>query len=443
MTSTATLAAAAPEPRPWRRAVCWLAFLGPFFFVTYGAANVITSRRDDVGAIVFAWERHIPFLDWTIVPYWSIDAFYALSVFVCATKAELDTHGRRLLTAQIVATTCFILFPLRFTFVQPETQGLAGSLFAALTSFDQPFNQAPSLHIALLVILWQLYARHLPRLAQWPLHLWFVLVGASVLTTYQHHFFDIPTGVLLGLFCLWLWPERGRSPLVTAEVAGSRRRWILAARYLAGSAAVATLALMIGGAGLWLLWPAVSLALVAANYAVLGPQGFQKGADGHMSLAARCLLAPYLIGAFVNSRLWTRREPKPVAVADGVWLGRIPSSRDSAGFASVIDLTAELPRAAGAGAWLCVPTLDLVAPPPAQLRQAAAAIDRAGAGGPVLVCCALGYSRSAAAVATWLVASRRAEDVNAAIEIVRRARPRIVIGVPLRGAIAAATERSA
>ena len=57
----------------------------------------------------------------------------------------------RLLTAQIVAVACFILFPLRFTFVRPEATGLAGLLFAALASFDKPFNQAPSLHIALLV----------------------------------------------------------------------------------------------------------------------------------------------------------------------------------------------------------------------------------------------------------------------------------------------------
>ena len=36
---------------------------------------------------------------------------------MCATRAELDTHGRRLLTAQIVAVACFILFPLRACFI--------------------------------------------------------------------------------------------------------------------------------------------------------------------------------------------------------------------------------------------------------------------------------------------------------------------------------------
>ena len=154
------------------------------------------------------WENDIPFIGWTIIPYWSINAFYGLSVFVCRTNDELDTIGRRLLTAQVIAVTCFILFPLRFTFAPPETAGVSGFLFATLASFDLPFNQAPSLHIALLVMLWVHYTRIVPRWSLWLLHPWYVLVGGSVLTTYQHHFIDIPTGALLGFMCLWIWPDR-------------------------------------------------------------------------------------------------------------------------------------------------------------------------------------------------------------------------------------------
>ena len=340
-----------------------------------------------------------------------------------------------------MAIACFILFPLRFTFQQPETDGLSGALFAALNSFDKPFNQAPSLHIALLVILWRLYAKHLPRLAQWPLHLWFALVGVSVLTTYQHHFFDIPTGALLGVFCLWLWPERGQSPLATAAFATDRRRLILGARYLIGGGLLAALAVWTGRTGLWLLWPAVSLVLVAANYAVFGAEGFQKDSGGRMSLAARLLLAPYLAGAFVNSRSWTRREPVPVAIGDGVWLGRIPRTRGTTGFGTIVDTCAELPGAATAGIWTCIPMLDLVPPQPAQLRDAAASIERGRSAGPVLVCCAVGYSRSAATVATWLLTSNPARTMSEAIETVRGARPRIVIDSALRAAIATAAAR--
>jgi len=426
------------ETRPWLRAFCWLFFLAPFFYLTYGAANALAAQRADVLSIVFSWEHRIPFLGWTIVPYWSINAFYGLSPFICETRSELEVHIRRLLTAQIAAVTCFVLFPLQFTFARPPSDGLAGTLFAALASFDKPFNQAPSLHIALLVILWPLYWKRVPVALRWPLHAWFALVGASVLTTYQHHFVDIPTGALLGVFCLWSWPDRGTSPWRVAALTSERRRLILAARYLSGAAVVAALAGWIGGAGWWLLWVTVSLTLVAANYAVFGPDGFQKTVDGHMSLAARLLLAPYLAAGLINSRWWTRRESEPIAVADGVWLGRIPRARDAAHFNAVIDCCAELPGALTPGVWRCIPMLDLVAPRPAHLRNAADCVERARPAGRVLVCCALGYSRSAATVATWLLMNDSAISADEAIEKVRRARPRIVIDSTMSAAISAA-----
>src|SRR5206468_9756177 len=95
------------EARPWGRAVAWLVFLAPFFFLTYAAANAVAVSRSHVPSIVFAWERHIPFLGWMIVPYWSIDVFYAASLFICSTRVELARLGRRLVTAQIAAVVCF------------------------------------------------------------------------------------------------------------------------------------------------------------------------------------------------------------------------------------------------------------------------------------------------------------------------------------------------
>jgi hypothetical protein len=264
-----------------------------------------------------------------------------------------------------------------------------------------------------------------------------------VLTTYQHHFIDVPTGALLGFICLWLWPDARQSPLAGARPTNELRRRILALRYGAAAVGLAISALMIGGWALVLLWPALALALVAASYFALGHDGFQKGRDGRMSLAARALFGPYLIGAFVNSRLWTRRDPAPAEVADGVWIGRIPSKRDAgrSGFASVVDLCAELPRTDCGRRYHALPVLDLTAPGPDTLATAAETIERARTFGPVLVCCALGYSRSAAAIATWGLRTGRYASLDAAIASIGFARPRVILDDAARAAILAAAKR--
>ena len=417
------------ERRPRGRAVLWLLGLGVFFYASYGLANWLASLRAEVPVVVFDWERQVPFLGWPIIPYWSVNLFYAASLFVPATRAELDRHAARLVTAQIVAVACFIALPLRFSFERPETTGLPGFLFAVLGGFDRPFNQAPSLHIALLVILWDLYVRHvLGRGGRVVLHAWFALIGLSVLTTYQHHAVDVPTGALLGLLCLWLWPERGMSPLAARPVR-ERRRLLLAAAYATASLALSGLAAWGGGWWLWLFWPAISCALVALNYAFVGAGGFGKAADGTVTLAPCLLLAPYALAARLNARLWTRRAPEPSHVADGVWLGRLPTARDLAAgpFRTVVDLCAEIPLPRWTGRRVALPSLDLVPPAAATLDTAAEAIEAARRHGPVLVCCALGYSRSATAVSAWLIQTGRAADAKAAAAVIRAARRHVVL----------------
>jgi hypothetical protein len=423
----------AGEPWPWRRAAAWLAILASFFFLTYGLANWFAAQRADVPSVAFAWEASVPFWEWTILPYWTIDLLYGLSLFACTTRRELETHARRLLTAQVIAIACFVVVPLRFSFQRPASDGLWGEMFAALAGFDRPFNQLPSLHIALAVILWALYARKLSAGARTLMEAWFALICVSALTTYQHHFADIPTGLLLGALCLWAWPFEGdgggRSIATQWHWARDPQRQRLAALYATGAMLLALVALQIGGWALWLLWGSVSCLLVALAYAAIGADAFQKGANGRLSVAARWLFAPYLIGAWLNSRAWTWRHKEPVAVADGVSLGRVPTKRELAAsaFTGVVDMTAEFDTRAGACAIAVVPMLDLVRPDADVLAQAARAIERLRAKGPVLVCCALGYSRSACAVAAWLLASGRARDVDTAMAAVRVAHTVVVL----------------
>nr|WP_294262822.1 hypothetical protein [Propionivibrio sp.] len=153
---------------------------------------------------------------------------------LCRSRNEVDCHARRLCSAQVIAITCFMAFPLRFSFEKPPLDdSIYSAFYTALAGFDKPFNQAPSLHIALLLILWVRYRAVSHGVLRHLADFWSFLILLSVLTTYQHHFIDVPTGALLGLFCLWLWPDQGSTPFSCWRFSTSPERLRLGTRYLA------------------------------------------------------------------------------------------------------------------------------------------------------------------------------------------------------------------
>lgn len=374
--------------------------------------------QENVPAVVFGWETYIPFWQWTILPYWSINFVYAASLFFCRTRDELDGHAKRLLTAQIIAVSFFVMAPLHFSFEKPVTSGLPAVLFDALHAFDKSFNQAPSLHIALTLILMDLGLKVLPLKARGALLVWSFLVILSVLTTYQHHFIDIPTGMLLGIFCIWLWPLDRNRNLEWRTV--SRKHYKLSAYYLLGTVIFMTIAFALQGWFLWLLWPAASLLCVALSYAGIGHHVFDKSSHGYLNWPSRLLLYPYLTAALINSRLWTFKAPDSVHVCDNVWIGRFPSRKELVRFQTILDMTCEFNAYTFNGEWICVPMLDLVAPDVEDLRHAVILLEQAQQKGPVLVVCALGYGRSVLVVIAWLIKTRRCENVQAALTFIRQ-----------------------
>ena len=317
-----------------------LALVGMLFYASYGLSNHYAASLAYVPEVAFAWERNIPFWEWTILPYWSLNLMYAAAFFLCQNAREQNRYVARLVSAQIVATTCFMLFPLHFGWPKPPTDGLWGVMFDSLVAFDLPYNQSPSLHIALSIIVGAFYWTRFPKI-RLPIFLWQSLIALSVLTTYQHHFIDVPTGALLGWLVLWAIPQHGVSPfrrpfdtqgrLKTSEASfreaktppETRSREIkIAMLYLAG-AALSALPSLFGGAWLWMLWVSVSLSVVAFAYLTGNAAVFQKQADGRLSAAATILLLPYLVGVRLNMAYWLRGKAKTAWVRDGMWIGSI------------------------------------------------------------------------------------------------------------------------
>lgn len=184
-------------------AVQRLALTSTVFVLAYGLCNQLTHLRSDIGAGMFDWERSIPFVPWTIVPYLSILPFFVLSFFVGG-GATAERHARRLLVNLALSVACYALVPLRFQFERPVVEGAFGALFQLLAACDLPYNRAPSLHISVLLLLWLQLAPRVAAAWRAPLAGWFLLIGASVLTTWQHHLVDIGAGLAVGALSAWL-----------------------------------------------------------------------------------------------------------------------------------------------------------------------------------------------------------------------------------------------
>ncbi|TCM64523.1 dual specificity protein phosphatase-like protein [Acinetobacter calcoaceticus] len=442
-----------PQGGTWKWGLGCLLLLAPFFFLTYGFANQYAASLSQVPSIVFAWEHAIPLWPWSIVPYWSIDLFYGLSLLLCWNKFELKQHLLRLFSAQVIAVSCFLLFPLKFSFVRPELDGFFGLWFDILMGFDQPYNQAPSLHIVLLVILWDFYRRHSSGAWKWLVDFWSFLIGLSVLTTWQHHFIDIPAGLIVGALCLWLFPVQSKSPFIADHLhLRSAKHYKLASYYLIATILLTATALTLKSSALWLLYPAISLSLVALAYALQRPHFFQKQRNGKMTAASLMLMAPYFAFAWLNSRLWTLKHPEDSLVLQiqqtQIYLGRIPTASERQNYHQVFDCCAELPSPLDDLDRQYL-SLDLIPLNTAQLSHAAdqfntlfleqqqSVLDHenpehsnnsvTNTNRKILIYCGLGYSRSSAILAAWMYQQQIVISVEEAIQKIETARPWVVI----------------
>lgn len=406
--------------------------VGAVFYSSYGLTNWLAAQRQPVPEIFFSWEVQIPFWSWTIVPYWTLNAFYALAFFLCHNTAQQNRYIAQLLLAQAIAVTCFLLFPLQFSWPKPPTEGLFGSLFQSLAAFDAPYNQAPSLHIILTLIVGRFYWYRLSKGWRACWLVWCILIGLSVLTTWQHHFIDVPTGLLVGALVLWALPwqqnEAAVSPLSSWRWNKQGVRWVIF--YLALAALSVFLAAQ-GGAWLWLLWPAVSCALVAAAYAGGGAAFFQKQPKGRHSLAAGLLLWPNILGSRINRWAWLRGKALSSQVTERLFLG---SQAATADFSATLDLCAELPNHYPSEYYISQPMLDMVPPSAQALRSAADSVQNLlnQHQGPVLVACALGYGRSAAVVLTWQLIYGGYRDLDAALQDLSALRPGLAVSEAAR-----------
>jgi protein-tyrosine phosphatase len=410
-------------------AAAWKSLLlSVLFLAVYGGTNWITSLRTDVGSWYYEWELALPFVPWLIIPYMSIDLFFVAGPFLCRDRQELRTLAWRIAFGIVAAGCCFLLFPYRLVFRKPEEiDGWIGVIFREFCSLDQPYNLVPSLHITLRTILADHYSRHTWGLVNAAVHVWFSLIGFSTVLTYQHQVVDVAGGFVLAAICFYV--VRDFTP---QHVIGKNL-------HVAGFYALATLAMLTLAALTWswggglLLWPSAALAIATAAYCGLGP-GIYRKSGGKLPLSTWCVLGPLFLGQYLSLAYYRRQCRAWDEVVPGLLIGRRLNNAEAAeavrrGVTAVLDLTAEFSEATPflAVKYHNLPILDLTAPTPEQLREAVQFITESLLLGNVYVHCKIGYSRSAAAVGAYLLASGKAASTKKAVALLRQVRPSIVV----------------
>jgi len=400
--------------------------LSVLFLIVYGGCNWITARRANVGTFYFEWEREMPFVAFFILPYMSIDLFFVGAPFLCRTERELSILAKRIATAIVVAGICFLLLPLRFAFPRPPADGWVGALFDWFRGMDAPYNLLPSLHAAFTLILCDSYFRHTRGFTRVAIMTWFVLIALSPVLTYQHHLVDIVGGFALAGYCFYFFRER----TVVQPVVANRR---IGSYYAAGAALLAFIGAIFWPWGVLLLWPAIALGIVALAYFKAGPIVFHK-TEGKLPWSTRFVLAPCLVGQYLSLLYYRRQCRAWDEVTPQIWIGgklgrRLANKALCSGVAAVLDLSAEFSEAEPFRKinYRNTPVLDLTAATQAQLVEISKFIGNHSRNGAVYVHCKVGYSRSAAAVAAYLIMSGKVKTAEEAFAMIRRVRPSVVI----------------
>lgn len=187
----------------------WSVALTLLFLMTYGFTNWLAERRPTRFRLYLDWELAIPFVPWMIWIYLSLEAFFALPLFVLDTSG-ISRFGWTLVLATLAAFAIHLILPSDLGWPRPlVVKGYP--VFERFFSLDRPHNMVPSLHVVysalVFLVVWSKTRKRLLRLLA---AVWFTLLICSVSLVHQHHLADTVSGLVLAGLC-YRWFQAGRA----------------------------------------------------------------------------------------------------------------------------------------------------------------------------------------------------------------------------------------
>ena len=418
----------------WLRASLWLLALGPGFFLIYGSVNHFTAAREAVPSLYLNFEHSIPVIPWHILPYMLLDLMFAASLYMCRSITELDQHAKRLMSSILLAATCFLLWPLKFGFERPQLDGFWGVLHRQLIEFDLPYNQAPSLHIILLIVVAIVFLRHLPRWLAVPTLVWSAIICISVLTTHQHHLIDVVTAVPVTLFIICLFPNNQLPVTDFRKVCAHELSHWVGYLYAVLSVSCFIVGAVLGYWGMLLALPGMACALMAAAYLWRDERLLNKRTDGSIPWHVKVILFPVVMTQTLYKNWYTNKVSAVDEIIDGIYIARRLTSNEFSHqvttnkIKTLFDVAPEFaaPSIPHGVNYIALNWLDLAPVSKHQLNTCADALAQAINNGSVLIECKLGLQRSVLVLLAYLIKYKNM-TVEQAYELIAKKRQGAVL----------------
>ncbi len=317
----------------------WLLYLGIVFFLLYGNANEYISRMQTNISLFMQWEKDIPFIESFIIPYMSSDILFIIAFLLVQTRLSIKILALRSFFSIVISVLIFIFFPLKFAFEKPVVDNF---LFDIL-KLDLPYNQMPSLHVSLAVILWFSMKNNIKsKFIKTILFIWLFLIILSTLFVYQHHFIDIPTGFLLGIIIVNLINEKKENYFTKSFT--TPRSIKIALYYLVLSTIFMILSFKLSS--IIFLYLFLSIFTLSAVYA-FGLNDFLISKNPYIKSFQQIFFLPYFIGSHLSWIYYKRKIPFICKFDENIYFGRQADEKEykklkELGIKEIINLCPEL-----------------------------------------------------------------------------------------------------
>ena len=124
-----------------------------YFAISYLSTGFLAASSLGVSSYRNGLDAYQIFIDWMIIPYSTSILFYCYSILATKNRLDLRILLAKLSWATFIASAFFLIFPAQFSQPLPLIENKVFSVFYSLLhTVDNPYNQAPSLHVIFCVI---------------------------------------------------------------------------------------------------------------------------------------------------------------------------------------------------------------------------------------------------------------------------------------------------